>query len=234
MRIAVCDDDGEDLAIYSKKIKTFAEQIGEPVSIAGYSNAKQVLFALSDAKEAADILFLDIHLPDSDGITLAKKLRDLGYCNEIVFLTVASDKMLSAFDVGAYNYIIKDNTTDERFKYVVTSAIETARQQRDAYMLFSAGGENINVPVRDIMYFEVVNRIIVVHYGDQTFEFFSTIGKLENRLRSYGFVRIHRSILVAKAYIRDFTYREVTLINGEQLPVSRGKYALLKEAMADE
>jgi two-component system response regulator LytT len=179
-------------------------------------------------------LFLDIHLPDSDGITLAKKLRDLGYCNEIVFLTVASDKMLSAFDVGAYNYIIKDNTTDERFKYVVTSAIETARQQRDAYMLFSAGGENINVPVRDIMYFEVVNRIIVVHYGDQTFEFFSTIGKLENRLRSYGFVRIHRSILVAKAYIRDFTYREVTLINGEQLPVSRGKYALLKEAMADE
>ena len=150
---------------------------------------------------------------------------------DIVFLTGSSQHMLPAFDVGAFNYIVKDETSEQRFEFVIRSAFESSKKKADAYMLFSAGGENINVAVSDIMYFEVVNRIIEVHYGNEKFEFFSSIGKLENKLRNYGFIRIYRSILVSKYYIKSFTNDEVILKNGQSLPLSRGKYPLVKEAM---
>lgn len=189
------------------------------------------MFAFADAETAADILFLDVRMPEMDGIEAAKELRRRGYKKEIVFLTVSDQYTLSAFDVGAANYIVKDQTSDERFEKVVFSVLSLARKKSAAYMLFSAGGENRNVPVDEIMYFELSERLVVAHYGKETFRFFSTLGKLENRLRKYGFIRIHRSFLVSKAYISSFSYKETLLRNGTKLPVSRGKYNLLKEAV---
>ena len=55
--------------------------------------------------------------------------------------------------------------------------------------------------------------------------------RLMEGLRNFRFVRIHRSILVSKAYIKSFAYDEVNLFNGDKLPVSRGNYSILKESM---
>lgn len=233
MRIAICDDNTNELSFYSEQIRLVAERAGVPVDILKLENAKQAVFSLSDASDSVDVLFLDINMPDMNGISLARKLNEIGYRKDIVFLTVSTEHMLPAFDVGAYNYIVKNKTSNERFEAVVLSALESAKKKSSAFMLFSAGGENINVAVPEIIYFELINRIITVHYGTHTFEFFSTLGKLENKLRNYGFIRIHRSILVSKSYIKSFTYDELTLKNGEKLPVSRGNYAILKDAMTE-
>ena len=73
--------------------------------------------------------------------------------------------------------------------------------------------------------------MIIVYFNEESFEFFSTLTKLEEELAMYGFIRIHRSYLVAKAYIKSFSYQEVVLMNDIKLPVSRGRYQAMKEAM---
>ena len=57
-------------------------------------------------------------MPGIDGIQTAKQLRENGIDSKIIFLTSLSDKMLEAFDVFAYHYIIKDAVSKEKFEEI--------------------------------------------------------------------------------------------------------------------
>ena len=100
-------------------------------------------------------------------------------------------------------------------------------------MLFTGIGEYRNIAINDIKYFEVRGKIITVYYGSKSFEFISTIGKLENLLFAKGFLRVHRSFLVSLQHIKNFTYEEITLIDNTEIPVGRKYYSGLKEAMKE-
>lgn len=229
MKIAICDDNPNDIKEYAEKTLECARRFDADVEILTYQSGKQLLFA--NEGEILDLILLDIHMPEITGLELVKKLREQGYKKDIIFLTESEDHMLDAFDVGAYNYIVKGKTTPERYRSVIKAGIDSAVRKSSAMMLFSAGGENINVPVSDIIYFEVIDHLITVHYSDKTFEFYSTIGKLEKKLEDYGFVRIYRSILLSTKYIKSFDSKEVILRNGTRLPLSRGKADELRKSM---
>lgn len=100
-------------------------------------------------------------------------------------------------------------------------------------MLFTGIGEYRNIAINDIKYFEVRGKIITVYYGSKSFEFISTIGKLENLLFTKGFIRVHRSFLVALQYIKTFAYDGLTLMDHKEIPVGRKYYGGLKEAMKE-
>jgi len=63
------------------------------------------------------------------------------------------------------------------------------------------------------------------------FEFYSTLGKIEELLFGHGFMRIHRSFLVSLRHAASLASYTLTLYNGEQLPVAKGSYRQLKEKM---
>lgn len=233
-RIALCDDDPGDLDYYEKKILKYAGERKPDTKILKYQTPAQLLFALSDVQDLADVIFLDIHMPELDGIALAEKIRDAGYRGEIVFLTVSEEDMLRAFDVRAFNYILKGKTSEERFRRVLYSVMDASSKKQSASVMLSSGGESINLPISDIIYFEVSDHLIVAYFGKETFSFISTIGKLENRLRHYGFIRIHRSFLVSGSYIERFDRKQVVLKDGRRLPVSRNRYADLKDSLRQE
>lgn len=97
--------------------------------------------------------------------------------------------------------------------------------------MFTCAGESRNVPLEDIQYFEVKHNIITVYYQKEKFEFYSTIGKLEDQLQKKGFIRIHRSFMVAKKFIRQASYTELELTNGTLLPVGQVHAKQLRKEM---
>jgi len=111
--------------------------------------------------------------------------------------------------------------------------LEIASEKSNEYMLFTGIGEYRNIAINDIKYFEVRGKIITVYYGSKSFEFISTIGKLENLLFTKGFLRVHRSFLVSLQYIKTFTYEEITLIDHTVISVGRKYYSGLKDAMKE-
>lgn len=72
---------------------------------------------------------------------------------------------------------------------------------------------------------------MTVYYGSEQFSFYSTIGKIELRLKDFGFIRIHKSYVVAMPCIQNFTFKELVLESGELLPVGRAYYPELKREM---
>ena len=87
MRVAICDDnlaERNNLLELTTRISRFD---GYDAEFEVFENAKQMLFELEDKLELVDIMFLDINMPDIDGMEAASKFRSNGYIGEIVFIT---------------------------------------------------------------------------------------------------------------------------------------------------
>lgn len=232
MRVVLCDDNPVEKSFYSNMIREISKEEGIDIDLLEFETAKQMLFELEDEIDINDIFLLDINMPEVSGMQAAIKLRESGYRGEIVFLTVSKNYMLSAFDVHAFNYIVKGETKEEKAKQILREVILLAEDKAKEYMLFTGVGEYRNIAISSIKYFEVNGKIITVHYGNNSFEFVSTIGKLENILFNRGFIRVHRSYMVSKSAIKSFSYGEIILIDELKLPVGRKYYAQLKETMS--
>ena len=233
MRIVICDDNPIERNSLLEVTTDISNSEGYDTEFEVFENAKQMLFELEDKLELIDVILLDINMAGIDGMEAALKLRSNGYIGEIVFTTVSKNHMLGAFDVRAFNYIVKGETDGAKTVKIIKDVLEIASEKSKEYMLFTGIGEYRNIAINDIKYFEVRGKIITVYYGSKSFEFISTIGKLENLLFTKGFLRVHRSFLVSLQYIKTFTYEEITLIDHTVISVGRKYYSGLKDAMKE-
>lgn len=79
-----------------------------------------------------DLVFVDINMPRENGLDFAKRLRDMGWKMKLVFITSHKEYALTAFDVHAYDYIVKP-ISQERLKETIQRAFsEKAWQEREA------------------------------------------------------------------------------------------------------
>lgn len=234
MLIAICDDNQAEREQCKMRLAHLASVHSLDVEFSLYKKGEELLFHLQGVKEQPDIIYLDMRLDGMRGDEVASRLRTQGCTSEIVFITISKDFYGPAFDVRALHYIVKGETTDAKFNEIFLRAVETVRDKHTAYIMCTGAGEFRNIEIRKIRCFQVVKRIVTVFYGAEgEFSFYSTIGKIEMRLNNYGFVRIHRSYLVAVKHIRTISFKEVTLDNGEILPVGRSYYNDLKQKMAE-
>lgn len=232
MKIIICDDNAKERGICHARLSEIAARNGIDIAIDEYSSGENLLFELEDKKNEVDILFLDIAMLRMNGIETAKSLRKLKCTSEIIFLTHSTAFAIDAFDVDALHYIVKDSRDCfDRLESVFMKAVEVVNEKEQEYIMLTGVGESRNIAVKSIKYFEVVRDIIVVHYNAETFEFVTTLSRLENLLFTKGFIRTHRSFLVSKNYIKSVSYENIKLYDGDLLPVGRKYYASIKKSM---
>lgn len=127
--------------------------------------------------------------------------------------------MFDSFDVSPTHYILKETVTDSRFREIFfKAAILSEKKSKE---LFSCENSSVKkqIPITQISYFEVRNRIITVHYDSNTFDFYSKMENIENELGKKNFIRVHRSYLVHLPYIEQLNKDSIILITGEVVPV---------------
>ena len=231
IRILMCDDEPSAIMEYENRINTLGKKHGLDLSIKSFQNADQLFFYMEDEKAVIDIVFLDIQMPGIDGIEAAVKLRQKGYSGEIIFLTKQADKAIKGYDVKAYHFIVKSPESDPNFERIFLEAVNHVQNKTAEYITFQGIGESRNIAIRDISYFSVDRRIITVHYGRESFEFYSSMEKVENVMLEYGFLRAQRSYLVNIDYISDFTAESITMKDGTIITLSRKNSKQIREAI---
>ena len=96
----------------------------------------------------------------------------------------------------ATNYLVKDVSSEERIEEVLLKAIEEAKEKKSEYLLLTGVGEYRNVPISDIRYFEIMQKIVTVYYADATFEFVSTMERSDSPvLMTSSTIRTRRSLM---------------------------------------
>ncbi len=223
MRVFICIPDSMERAFCRKRIDTLAKIDGIELTINEINTTEitDSYFDLVDFDDA-DLIYIGVN-STFNGIGIAKSIRQSGVNAVIIFFTRFKEAVFDAFDVEALHYLVNGKTSAAKFDEVFRKAVSRAESRIQASIILNCAGEQRKIIISQIYYFEVFNRIVTVYYRGGTFEFYSTLSKLEDSLARRGFVRVHRAYLVSERYIANLNRKEITLTNGTTIPVG-GKY----------
>ena len=221
IKIAICDDEANIRAYLSSLIQ--AQDC--PCEIVEYASAGD---CLTDHR-GIDLLFLDIELNAAglDGMALARQVREGNSAAQpvIIFVTGYERYVFDAFDVGAFQYLLKP-VDEEKFAQVFARAVEQIGAGRETLartLTLQSAGTSRTVPLDSIYYIESSNHKVVLRLKDGEFSCYAKIRDLEAELGDQ-FFRVHKGYLVNLVYVEGYSKTELTLTNGEKLLISKYKY----------
>lgn len=217
-----------------------------------------------DAADAIDVVFLDINIPGLSGLDVARLLAGFARPPRIVFVTAHEDFAIQAFDLKAVDYLLKPLRAERLTEAVrrTLQLIEAERallpasaDSADDIQTVQAAGEVRNgnptdtvpdhipveragvtrfIGVSDITYAEAQGDYARLHTRTDSHLVRIPLSTLEERLRTRGFVRIHRRYLVALACIDELRLDAGNLtvtINQTVLAVSRRNVRELRDLL---
>ena len=220
LKIAICDDEAGQREYLRDVVTAWAKKNRHGADVREYEGAKSFLFDYGEEKDF-DILLLDVEMGTLSGIDLAKAVRKENSTVQIVFITGYYEYFSDGFDVSALHYLIKP--VDERKLYPVLDRAVSKLSYRERSVLLSTADADIRVPLADILYVESENVYVVVHTVDGSYRSRIPLSKFITQLDD-TFYQVHRSFVVGLKYVKKVSRSEVTMLNGDVLPIRRGSY----------
>lgn len=225
VEIAICDDERVFCEMLAQKTSAYMERSGEPFNISSFSCAEELL----SCSCRLDILLLDIQMPGTDGMRLARKLREMGSHSAIIFVTAIKEQVWDAFELEAVDYICKP-IDENRLHDALKRALKRTDSKTEKQLFIKRMNWCQSVKISDIYYCEVINRKVYLHTSRGVIDYYSKIENVEEQL-DYRFVRCHRSYLVNLDHFAKYANGFVTLADGAQIPVSRLRHQAFMDAM---
>ena len=178
----------------------------------------------------ADLVFLDIEMPDITGIDLLKSLADKP---AVIFTTAYQQYALQGYELDVIDYLVKP-ISFERFSKAVNKAVEfiqakikTGVEEERGYFFVKVNYTIEKIFYEDVLYIEALQNYIAIHLAERKIISYMTISNMMKQLPSSQFLRIHKSYIVSLQKIDSIIGNKIT-IGSSSLPVSRNiKDALL-------
>ena len=217
-----------------------------PLEIAGEAANGREALALLPACDA-DVVLLDIRMPEMDGIEVAQHIQKLDEPPAVIFTTAYDAYALKAFEVHAIDYLLKPIRLARLFEALSRArtlaplrpdVLREMRPDARSHLSVNERGRIHLIPLADIAFLKAELKYVTVRTAEREFLLEESLSKLEQEF--FGrFVRIHRNCLVAKDAIRGFERATdadgeghwVVVMNdvAEKLAVSRRQQHIVRE-----
>ncbi len=250
LRAIVADDE----APAREELIYILEKLNKVKVVGQASHGIQVLDL--NKKQKPDLIFLDIKMPGTNGIEVAKKIMEEPHIPFIVFVTAYEEYAVEAFEVNAIDYILKP-VCEERLNKAVNRIMDRIiKKDKDYYKQLNKLIEDINekeheccrisvyhngklIPLekKDIIYATVENKNTIIVSTKGKFEVNYTLNQLQNILNSTSFFRSHKSFIINIDKIEliepwfNCTYNVILKDVNVKIPVSRSQSKEFKEIM---
>ncbi len=223
MKCLIIDD--EPLAV--ELLEDFVSKVPVLKLVASCSNAIEASTILQTNE--VDLIFTDIEMPDFSGIEFVKSLDVKPL---FIFTTAYSHYAVEGFNLNAVDYLVKP-IPFHRFLKAVNRAQELFLLKNEetkpkvqtvdspSFIFVKSEYENIKLNFDDIKYFEGLKDYIkIVSTSHKPILTLSNFKKIEEKLPSESFIRVHRSYIVSLKYINS-VQRNRILIDGVRIPIGQ-------------
>lgn len=228
-RVAVIEDEDEAADKLIACLRRYADaHEGVAFDIVAFEDPVEFLKTLTPGEW--DIVFMDIEMPNMDGMEGAHRFREIDRDAVLIFVTNMAQFAAQGYEVDALSYILKPFSEAD-----VERKIERAVQlrNRDAEsILVTQRGVAQRLLLRDIVYIEVRGRNLNYHTAAGVLATAGSMKSLQSALSDHGFVRCANSYLVNQRHIATVAGDAVTLANGVELPIGRAYRKDFLEALA--
>jgi DNA-binding LytR/AlgR family response regulator len=187
-------------------------------------------------EQTVDAVFMDIRMPGLTGLDLARVLSRFKEPPPVVFVTAYDEHAVDAFDLNAVDYVLKP-VRDERLAEAVRRIVDArgpVQGSGEDTIAVELGGRTRFVSRGAVRYVEAQGDYARLHTDDGSHLVRVPLTALEAQWRDAGFVRIHRSLLVALAHVEEVRMdagRCIVLVGGEELAVSRRHTRQLRDLL---
>ncbi len=229
-RIAVIDDEPVWIEIIRGIVNEFFDSRSMEIQIDVFDNSQLLLDAMTEKKEAADIVILDIDIPNINCFEIAEKLKELYPDIIFMFYTMHEHFVFDSFSFQPFRYIRKEYAARE-LKPALDSALQVIENRAEKFIMLKSLNGISNIEISEIMYYETNKRRCDVYLKDGSIiNVRKTIKELYSEIGSDNFVFLHRGAAVNVRYIKSCSSYDLTLENGIKLIVSRNRIKDVKAA----
>ncbi|MBD5144098.1 MAG: LytTR family DNA-binding domain-containing protein [Oscillospiraceae bacterium] len=216
MRIAICDDEKE----FTKNFAVIINHLHKSLDmiVDEFSNGNQLVNSF--LTKPYDIVFLDIEMPEIDGISLARQLRKLSDDVSIVFLTGHKEYAIDGYGLNALRYLVKP-VMEKEIHEILEHVLEKQNSKKFIWLTNRDGTHRIKIS--DIIFIEAKNQNLIFYTVSGSIEIRGNINKYEKELESDGFFRVHRSYIVSLSKIKSIFGNKITVECDFKVPIARAR-----------
>jgi two-component system LytT family response regulator len=204
----IVDDELHAIEVLASHIEAISD-----LQLLGYNTNS--ITALREVNEKhPDVVFLDIDMPNLDGIEF-KKLIPQNI--RVIFTTGSTDYALDAFEISAFDYLLKpisysrfQRAINKLNQFVSINDQQTIKPKEDFfYIKCENKGKMVKVNFEDIMYVESNSNYVIVSTTETKYNTYLTLKEIKARLPDNSFFRIHKSFVI--------NHTKINYIDGNQV-----------------
>lgn len=225
IRIAIVEDSDRDAAVLAEYVNRALGEAGETGEITRFSNPVNFL---ENYRGSFEIVFMDIELPDINGMDTAKRLREVDSNVILIFVTNMAQFAVGGYAVDAMDFMVKPVSYDN-LRLKIARALKRIDSRKAEKLIINGKTGAKVVVIPQIRYVEVMNHKLTIYLTDGEVTASGSLNKLESKLAGFPFSRCNNCYLVNLNYVTqvdDFT----VYLGKDALALSRSrKKAFLKD-----
>lgn len=225
IKVLIVDD--EPLA--QDVLETYVKKVPDLYLVGTCKNAIEASTILN--KEVVDLLFLDIQMPQLNGIDFLKSLTKKPF---VIITTAFSDYAVEGFELNVVDYLLKPISFN-RFLLAINRIIDSktstineessrTSDNKESYFFVKADKKMVKINHKDILYIEGLKDYVIIKLAKSRLVTLQTMKSLEDKLPSKTFKRIHRSYIVNLDKLEAIVGNTVEVKEGDQqikLPIGK-------------
>ncbi|MBI5370998.1 MAG: response regulator transcription factor [Sphingobacteriales bacterium] len=214
----------EDEPLATGLLKNYIQRVGHLSLIGEFRDA--ICAGKFLQEQEADIMFLDIHLPELKGVDFLRTLTRKPF---VILTTAYHEYAIEGFELNVTDYLLKPFSFD-RFmlsvnrvtnQIVANKAVATGHAGTPTCLYLNIDRRKVRVNFEEILYIESSREYVKIHSSKGMFMSKMTTHELEQHLPKARFRRIHRSFIIAISKVESFS-KEYVEISGKRIPIGGG------------
>lgn len=220
-KIAVCDNEQIICSVLYNKLQNISKEKSVVFEIDCFTTGEELCHEMESINY--DLIFLDIELPQMNGIDVGKHIRET-LKNEniqIVFISSKKEYAMKLFEMRPINFLIKP-LSDDKIESLIDKFLQLNKIDTEIFN-FKSRCKYYKVAFSDILYFYSNGRKIHIVTINKEYEFYGSLNNIYKSVKNKKFLFVHKSFLVNFKYIRKYQYEQLTLLDNKIIPISQSR-----------
>lgn len=219
LRVAIVEEQCKYLDIIKNSINKFCRKSRIVYHIDVFNKATLLLYEIEDGLKY-DIYFIDVLMPEMNGLTLAKEIRKRGELDFIIFISETKEFALESYEVNAFQYILKEYLSEKIDITLKSIQNEIYSKAKDYYIIQTKNRyEKINMG--DIVYLYKEDKYVVLVTNKKNIYVRDTLKNIYSQLNKKQFEYIAKNYIVNLAYINRIEGNKILINTNINLHVTR-------------
>ena len=229
IRIAIVEDDERNRVVLLEHLRRYEAEHGVAFDVATFADGRDILARF---RPVYDIVLLDIEMEHVDGMTTARRIREVDRDVVLVFITNAPQYAIGGYQVAALSYLLKPVPYASLSAELDRCLAQVARRDH-GHLMLADGTEQHRVNIVDIVYVESVKHRLTVHTTEREYSLVGSLSSMEEQLEGKDFFRSNNCYLVNLRHVTGVQQTSCVMMGGDDLQVSRPRRKAFLAALSD-